>query len=454
MSIQLDDTIVAIASPPGASPRGIIRLSGPGAAAVLSGTIDTVLPAGKLPTRFSTHVTSTELGSSLAADVMWWPTKRSYTGQPMAEFHVIGSPPILEMLLTSLLQNGARAADRGEFTMRAFLNGRIDLLQAEAVLGVIDAADHDELQSALTQLGGGLTGQLHGIRQTIVSILGDLEAGLDFVEEDIEFITRDEIVQRLADASKIVTHMLQDSEDRLPAGYRPRVVLAGLPNAGKSTLFNRLANKQLAIESDIAGTTRDYLSTSMMLNGTAVELIDTAGQEGSTVGISATAQELGEKALESADLIVWCESADLTAKERTESQRRQEECRRFNRPILLVVTCADRLATEHTITGEVSVSALRGDGIDRLRETVARSLDSKASERSQLLATTTMRCRDSMGRTNKCLKSAIEAAETSAGDEITAINLREALHQLRVMLGETWTDDILDHIFSSFCIGK
>ncbi len=134
----------------------------------------------------------------------------------MAEFHVIGSPPIIDLVVQAIVEAGARPAERGEFTMRAFLNGRIDLLQAEAVLGVIDAADHEELQSALTQLGGGLTQKLQRIRSTIIAILGDLEAGLDFVEEDIEFISSTEIIERLNSARSTFQRLLDDSEARLP----------------------------------------------------------------------------------------------------------------------------------------------------------------------------------------------------------------------------------------------
>lgn len=454
MSFNLDDSIVAVASPPGPSARGIIRVSGSEAVSIVSRLLHNSVPQVGPPVRISGHVLAECLGTPLPAAVLLWPTARSYTGQPMAEFHVIGSPPILDLVVAAVVDAGARPAERGEFTMRAFLNGRIDLLQAEAVLGVIDAADHDELQSALTQLGGGLTQQLQRIRSTIIAILGDLEAGLDFVEEDIEFISSTVMIERLTDARTILRRLLHDSEERLPSGYRPRVVIAGLPNAGKSTLFNRLAEANLAIASTFAGTTRDYLSCPVMIENVTIELVDTAGWDDLANGIMTTAGELRQQQLESADLVLWCRAADLPADSRRANAELHEQVELLATRLISIATRTDLVRTTDEHTEEMHVSALSGTGLDELRQLIARRLTGNQTSRTELLATTSSRCRDSIHRAILSIDSAIDAATCNLGDEITAIGLRETLQELRSMLGETCNEDILDHIFSSFCIGK
>jgi len=452
MAFQLEDTIAAIASPPGPAQRGIVRISGSGTINVVEALHGESVSHVSVPTRLSTHLHAKEFGSPLPACVFVWANPRSYTGQPMAEFHVIGAPPVLELLMTALHSLGVRAAERGEFTMRAYLNGRIDLVQAEAVLGVIDAADHEEFRTALTQLGGGITRQLQSIRNTIISILGDLEAGLDFVEEDIEFISTDETLRRLREAHITLGQMSSDSHNRLPTGYHPRVVLAGLPNAGKSTLFTCLTEDRLAIESDIAGTTRDYLTGRMTLGPLTIDLLDTAGCEDPQEGIMESAEALSQQQFRSADLVIWCRAADVSPDDRITNKRLLSNCRKQCSQVLTLTTCSDRRSADQS--AGLTVSVLKEQGLNELKDAILNALSCSDSSRMELLATTSVRCRDSITRATRSIDCAIQSASTGAGDEITAISLREALSELRAMLGETWTDDILDHIFSSFCIGK
>lgn len=491
MPLDLDDTITALASAPGPARRGLIRISGEQTGDVISQLFQpdeasAAWRATKIPRRFTGRLLVSSLSVPIPVALMYWPTRRSFTGQPMAEFHLIGSPPILDATLEAICHHGARLARRGEFTMRAFLSGRIDLLQAEAVLGVIEATDHEELQKALTQLGGGVTSRLSQIRHDLIAILGDLEAGLDFVEEDIEFITKDEIVRRLSEALQFIERLASESASRLPSGYRRRIVLAGLPNAGKSTLFNRMTGSQKAIVSPIAGTTRDYVTATIQLSGMDVDLIDTAGWEVAADLIMSRAQELRGEQISASDLIVWCTAADLPLEEAEADAQQLQRLRQTSASLHQIITRADLVQDQTSRNNEapgsaeaspshssfssrevldariddesksrpLRISAETGLNLQTLEGQLAVRLASSSGARSELLGTTAVRCRDSLLKSIDRIASAKDAAVTNAGDEIISLEIRHALHELGTILGEVYTDDILDHIFSNFCIGK
>jgi tRNA modification GTPase len=461
MPLDPDDTIVALASPPGPALRGIVRVSGLETAEVVTklfvphdGATD--WRTTKIPRRFAGQLNLSSIIVPVPVALMYWPTRRSYTGQPMAEFHLSGSVPLVEATLEHLCECGARLARRGEFTMRAFLSGRIDLLQAEAVLGVIEATDHAELEKALSQLGGRITSRLRQLRIDLIALLGDLEAGLDFVEEDIEFVTKGEIACRLDAALALLNELANISATRLPAGYRRRVVLAGLPNAGKSTLFNRLIGQQKALVSPIAGTTRDYLTATLRLESLEVELIDTAGWEDAGDLIMQRAQELRAEQVSASDLVVWCRAADLSQNDAVEDARlRQLATMRCPTVLDVTTRCDLQPASDAADRGlSLRICAASGDGMEALRTELRQQFAGSRSARSELLGTTAVRCRDSLLRTIQSLDQARSATIGLCGDELIAIEIRQALQELSTILGEVYTDDILDHIFSNFCIGK
>jgi len=465
MPLDLDDTIVALASPPGPALRGIVRVSGVETADIVSRLFQADKgcanwQTAKIPRRSTGQLNLPSIVVPVPAALMFWPTRRSYTGQPMAEFHLSGSIPLLEATLEHLCEYGGRLARRGEFTMRAFLSGRIDLLQAEAVLGVIEASDHEELQKALSQLGGRMTSRLGQLRIDLIALLGDLEAGLDFVEEDIEFITKSQIAQRLNAALTLLNELAAVSGSRLPTGYRRRLVIAGLPNAGKSTLFNRLTGREKAIVSPIAGTTRDYLTATLQLDSMELELIDTAGWEDAADLIMERAQELRAEQVAASDLVVWCTAADLLPTEQLEDDRLRHQAAMQCPTIVHIFTRCDLLPTaekqiaESDVQSRIPVSAVTGAGIESLRTELLRHLTNSHSSRSELLSTTAVRCRDSLRRTIQSLEQASLVAAEFGGDELIAAEIRRALQELSIILGEVYTDDILDHIFSKFCIGK
>ena len=479
-----EETIAAVASAPGAAARGIIRISG-------ARTVDLVATLcrldlsehGSVSRRYETEIT---LGgtATLAASVFLWPTTRSYTGQPMAELHLPGSPALLEIVLEELFHRGIRPARRGEFTLRSFLAGRLDLTQAEAVLGVIDAFDSDELKTALQQLAGGLSGKIEDVRSTLLNVLADLEAGLDFVEDDIEFVSQQQLIDALSHCRTTVRHLYADADGRMHSTGRLRVVLAGLPNAGKSTLFNRLAGRDQAIVSSQTGTTRDWLCIPVRSDGLEFDLIDTAGWEQphsvtphredasdrieQQPDIFQDAQTQREERMLEADLVLWCTAADAAPDETVQDNQLRRALAARDLPVLPVLTKSD-CRPSLPETGQMSgvpwivpaswpqacvVCALNRDGLDELLPAINQQLRRQRPGHRQLVSSTAARTRENLRQSADAIERAIHAAQLGSGDELTAIEIRVTLDCLGEIVGSVYTDDILDRIFSRFCIGK
>ncbi len=464
---QLHDTIGALASAPGAAGRGIVRASGSDAITFVNRMFVPRDASRWNTARFATaHMGTlrlTQLREPLAVLVYAWPSRQSYTGQPIVEIHAPGSPPVLEAILGDLFASGVRPAGAGEFTLRAFLNGRIDLVQAEAVLGVIDALDPQRLITALRQLAGGISECIARLRSGLLDLVADLEAGLDFVEEDIQFVSGSEIGGRLIAAEQEVTQLLFHSDSRTQSTGRARVVLAGLPNAGKSTLFNALAGRNAALVSETSGTTRDYLRAPLDWSGMTVELVDTAGWESEGIdnpvdrrargkSISQAAQTLRKNQWDEADLVVWCSAGDQTAALQSQEHTILARLHGDGARILTIRTKADLKHAAGAI--RLAVSAIDGSGIAKLIEECVRELTGPGSRESDMIGTTAARCRESLVHCRESLSRARVALENSVGEELLVVEIREAVDHLGRILGAVYTDDILDRIFSRFCIGK
>jgi tRNA modification GTPase len=492
----LDDTIAAVASPPGGAARGIVRLSGPQAhqcvmryfeAAVRgAGCQPAVLQAGWQPAPRIAIAGALRLPgffSLLPCDLYLWPNGRSYTGQPVAEIHTFGSPPLLDAALRTLCAAGARLAEPGEFTLRAFLAGRIDLTQAEAVLGVIDATGPYELHVALGQLAGGLAGPLHRLRETLVDLLAHLEAGLDFADEDIAFIAPSELQWQLADAARSVAAIARQMVSRTETTQWPRVVLVGKPNSGKSSLFNALIGRSGALVSHHPGTTRDYLTAELHLDGLDCRLIDTAGVETDTASdvtgthhseIAAAAEAASVAQREQARVRVLCLDATrpgeaatcrttfqvVPADELVENRLYHDRKSGMEGPAysttaqVLVWTKVDLARPSDAIPGAIATSSVTGEGLDALRTAIRAALLDATGTSGEVVAATAVRCRRSLARTSRGLRNARKLARDEQSEELIAAEIRAALEELGTVVGAVYTDDILDRIFSRFCIGK
>jgi tRNA modification GTPase len=433
----LDDTIVALASALGPGTRAIVRLSGPDAHRVIAALFERLAEA-----RGITHGNLRLPGvhSPMPAVLLSMPAPNSYTGQDCIEIHTVSSPPLIELLIATLLDAGARAARPGEFTMRAFLAGKKDLTQAEAVLAVIEAGTDDELTQALAQLAGNVAQPLHELRDDLLNLLAEVEAGLDFTEEDIEFVNKRDMLLRLGKGLAQLMNLQKQLEARSVSTRSFRVALVGEPNAGKSSLFNSLAGISAAIVSPVAGTTRDYVTRTVTLQGTNVELIDTAGWQDANDTIEQQAQRLSRELAASADLVLWC--VEATAWRGEPRQRPNVES------ATIVITKSDlrEVDAEHPIT-----SARTGRGVMDLRRCLA---EKAKSSRTPALAPSLSRCRHHVEKGLTHLRAAHHAVLFDDPAELLALELRLALDQVGEMVGAVYTDDLLDRIFSRFCIGK
>ena len=396
------------------------------------------------------------------------------------------------MALSKLCRVGARLAEPGEFTLRAFLSGRMDLTQAEAVLAVIDAESGKKLSVALEQLSGGLAGPLADTKQTLINVLAELEAGLDFVEEDIEFIASEQIVLALRDGLSQLRQIEQQIKQRGSDGQEFKVALSGLPNAGKSSLFNSLLESEQAIVTDIAGTTTDFVTATTEIEGVTVQLIDTAGLEfvddgdvadaSSSSKIMVTAQQKRSAEIESANLVLLC--AAPNEESRRWAAEQMATLRESGQEFLLVLTksdlstesfetsdsCASSTSADATIsqndlqrqvtriTGSqrklISVSSHTGDNLNRLKFEISATAIATSTGENAIVGSTLLRTRESLKLASESISSALEAAEGDFGQEIVAAEIRESLDAIGQIVGTVYNDDVLDLVFGRFCIGK
>jgi len=460
MAYDLNDTIAAVASAAGGAARGVVRISGPDTAVRIArcfhsadcdaGDFSKFVAPQRIQGAMEIAQGEGERALSIPGSLLLWPGSQSYTRQPSAEFHTLGSPPLLAAVLEELGRQGIRPAEPGEFTLRAFVAGRVDLTQAEGVLGVIDAQGRGELDAALDQVAGGLSRPLHQIREDLLSLLAELEAGLDFVEEDIEFISRQSLTDRIANARAVVTATRSQLSERDQRSEAPRIVLVGAPNAGKSSLFNALLDRYgdgdaaSSIVSEQPGATRDYVIGRLQIDDLQCELIDTAGiDDVQAASIAEAAQAASGEQRRAADLRLLC----IEAGGEFETPDQDSE--------VLVFTKIDQKPAGAPASASIGCSSVTGEGLDvlaaRIRAEIGRRGD--RHERGSAIAATSARCHRSLQRADESLQGAA-ALVASSSDELLAAEIRTALDALGEIVGAICANDVLDRVFGQFCIGK
>jgi tRNA modification GTPase len=384
---------------------------------------------------------------------------RTYTREDVVEFHCHGSPLVLRLGLEALLRSGARLAEPGEFTKRAFLNGRLDLAQAEAVMDLIQARSGSGLRLAVEQLRGRLSEELRQIREALLKLLVEVEAGIDFIEDGISFISSETLSKGLKMVAKRIDDLIATADDGRIVREGITAVLVGRPNVGKSSLLNALARADRAIVTEIPGTTRDVLEEYIGVRGIPVRLQDTAGLREATDPVEREGVRRMQDALQRADLVlaIFDGSAGL------ESDDRQLLALTADKPRILVANKSDLpacwelfdLEEEPVTRGRlIRTSAVDGAGLEQLRDAIRDAVLKAASEPLDGVMITRLRHRAALIRARESLDHVRVSVEGRMPAEFIAMDLRAATGAIGEIIGETTVDDVLDRIFKEFCVGK
>ena len=463
LTMNTEDTIVALATPSGIGAIGVIRLSGPEAI-----TIANRVFSGKDLTKQASHTINfgniTD-GEAILDEVLvsLFVGPRSYTRENVVEISCHGSAFIIESIIKLLIKNGARSAKAGEFTLRAFLNGQMDLSQAEAVADLIASNSKASQQVALQQLRGGFSSQLQLLRDQLVQFASLIELELDFAEEDVEFANRDQLKKLIYEINRVITALIQSFELGNAIKMGINTVIAGRPNAGKSTLLNALLNEERAIVSHIPGTTRDTIEEVLNIQGVNFRLTDTAGIREATdaiekIGVERTMEKISQSAL----LVYVFDAEQITIEELNADI---ESLQRPGITMLLVANKIDLLEdgkTKHAtkladirtsgLPDFIPISAKEKRHIDELKHKIYSAAIKDHLSGNEILVTN-IRHLEALQKTEESLSRVLNGIDTVTSDFLS-MDIKQALHYLGEITGAVTTDDLLENIFSKFCIGK
>jgi tRNA modification GTPase len=456
------DTIAAVSTPPGRGGIGIVRLSGPWAVSIAGQLVRLRQPLEHARARLADVLDAVEHERGAArideALVTYFAAPNSYTAQELVEIAAHGSPVVLELLLHRALDLGARLAEPGEFTQRAFLSGRLDLTQAEAVRDLIEAQTLTQARQAASQMGGALSRRVAPAKESLVALIALLEAGIDFAEDDVDVTPAVEIARRIDEITPALSALKSSFARGRIVHDGLTLAIVGRPNVGKSSLFNRLVERDRAIVTATPGTTRDLVSERISLDGIPLELVDTAGlretvEEVEQLGIARSREAMADAALV---LIV------LDATQELNDEERRLLAAVHDRPALVAINKSDlvpgkqlgtRLAPlEFFNIPVLPTSALSGEGIAALRAQIVRLATGGAAAEPGML--TSLRHHQAVDTALAALIAAAAANATAIPHEMILIDLYRALGALDSLTGQTTPDDILNLIFSTFCIGK
>lgn len=440
------DTIVALATPEGHAALGVVRLSGPDAWDI----------AGKA-LRDPSRVAAFEPRKAVLVDladskgepidqvvILPWKNPASYTGEDLIEFSCHGGRETLRLVVQRLRDLGARPAEPGEFTRRAFLNGKMTLEQAEAVAALIDARTASSAKAAVRVLEGGLGNRIRSLQEALAEFLSKIEIGLDFVEEEIKTYEPDELIRFLSDLEQQLSTLLQQHRAGHLLRHGALVVIAGPPNAGKSTLLNRILGYDRAIVSDMPGTTRDYLDVTIDLEGIPLQLVDTAGLREASDAIEQEGTQRAHSLLDRADRILWL-LAPPTFEPPPSSLQKDER-------LTLLVNKSDLGNLPAELTSLPQISGRTGKGVDEMLHRLVDDL-LQGADPSELLILEE-RHADRISDAVAAVGRTSDLVQQHASEELLATELRDAVNALGEITGTITTDDLLNRIFSRFCIGK
>ena len=447
------ETIVAISTPLGRGGIGIVRLSGPHALSIGQGLVLTSAELEHARARLADVLDPDSNQKIDEAVVTYFARPHSYTGEDLVEIAAHGSPVVLELLVRLALRAGARLARPGEFTERAFLAGRIDLTQAEAVRDLIEAHTLYQVRVAAEQMGGALSRRIQPAKQKLVELIALLEAGIDFAEDDVEVTPGEEIVTRIDTITSELQAIARSFEHGRLVHGGLRLAIVGRPNVGKSSLFNRLLERERAIVTAQPGTTRDLVSDRLSLGGIPVELVDTAclreaKNEAEAIGIRKSREMLAD-----ADVVMVILDASVPLR----GDERELIASLAGRRALVVRNKSDLNDSADVAPDlplpSVTTSALTGDGIQALRDALAEFVRNPAGE-TESGVLTSLRHFEAVSGAIASLSTARDAVGQKIPHEMLLLDLYAALRHLDSLTGETTADDILNQIFSTFCIGK
>ena len=454
---QTEDTIVALSTANGLGAIAVIRLSGPQAIEIANAVF-----RGKNLEKQASH--TLHFGQIADGEIVLdevvvalFIAPKSYTKENVVEISCHGSPYIVQSIIKLLMAKGARAAKPGEFTLRAFLNGQLDLSQAEAVADLIASDSKASHQIAMQQLRGGFSSQLQVLREKLVNFASLIELELDFGEEDVEFANRDQLKSLILEINKVIFELIRSFELGNVIKQGVNTVIAGRPNAGKSTLLNALLNEDRAIISEIPGTTRDTIEEILNISGVNFRLIDTAGIREATDTIEAIGVQKTMDKISTSALLVYV--FDVNELSETDLQTDLEKLQREGMPILAVankIDLAGKNSIHYNSSDEIKfleISAKEKQHIDELKTLIYNSaIQGRLTGEETVI--TNIRHLEALKRTNEALERVLYGMENPVTSDFLAMDIKQALYYLGEITGTVTTADLLENIFSKFCIGK
>ena len=455
-SLISQDTIIALATSPGANGAiAVIRLSGSEAISL----VNQVFKGKDLSKQAShtVHFGTIRDGEQIIDEVLitLFVGPNSYTKENVVEISTHNSKYIIERIIGLLIKKGARAAKAGEFTLRAFLNGGMDLSQAEAVADLIASNSAASHQIAMQQMRGGFSNQLQKLREDLVHFASLIELELDFAEEDVEFANREQLRSLIQEIHQVISKLIRSFEQGNVLKNGVPVVIAGKPNVGKSTLLNALLNEERAIVSDIAGTTRDTIEDEINIHGVTFRFIDTAGIRDTEDVIEAKGVERTREKMKQARLIIYL--FDPTQDQIAAVQSQIEEVKSLNIPFVTIINKSDLLSEgermEYAVLNPIYISAKQGLGIEQLKDELLNQVNLSNINTEDVMVTN-IRHVEALQHTQEALEKVLYGIDNPITSDFLAMDIRQALQYLGEITGTVTTDDLLENIFSKFCIGK